>query len=101
MGGLCNFVGISLELFKSFQISPWPEEEEEQREGSYVLAERATGGKVRGEEKFQELMAVRLDHLSRVGMARKEDLDTSPKQRRRGQWRRRCSGDQRRRRTCA
>jgi hypothetical protein len=41
-----------LELFKSFQIGPWPEEEEEQREGGHVLAERATGGEVRGEEKF-------------------------------------------------
>jgi hypothetical protein len=90
-----------LELFKSFQIGPWPEEEEEQREDGRVPAERATGGEVRGEEKFQELTAVRLDHLSRVGMAGKEELDGSLKRRRRGQWRRRCSDDQRRRRTCA
>jgi hypothetical protein len=47
-----------LELFKSFQIGPWPEEEEEQREGGSLLVERATGGEVRGEEKFQELTAV-------------------------------------------
>jgi hypothetical protein len=77
------------------QIGPWLEEEGEQRKGGRVPAERATGGEVRGEEKFQGLTAVRLDHLSRVGMAGKEDLDGSPKQQRRGQWRRRCSGDQR------
>jgi hypothetical protein len=38
---------------------------------------RATGGKVRGEEKLQGLTAVRLDYLSRVGMAGKEDLDST------------------------
>jgi hypothetical protein len=85
-----------LELFKSFQIGPWPEEEEEQRKGGRVPAERATDGEVRGEEKFQGLTAVRLDHLSRVGIAGKEDLDGSPKRRRRGQRRRRCFDGQRR-----
>jgi hypothetical protein len=95
LGGLCNFAGTPLELFKSFQIGPWPEEEEEQRKGGRVPAERATGGEVRGEEKFQGLTAVRLDHSSRVGVARKEGLDRSPKRRRRSQWPRRCSGDQR------
>jgi hypothetical protein len=51
--GLSNFAGIPLELLKSIQIGPWPEEEGEQRKGGHVPAERATGGEVRGEEKFQ------------------------------------------------
>jgi hypothetical protein len=60
-----------LELFKSIQIGPWPEEEGEQRKFGRVPVERATGGEDRGEEKFQELTAVRLDYLLRVGMAGK------------------------------
>jgi hypothetical protein len=84
-----------LELLKSIQIGPWPEEEGEQRKGGRVLAERATGGEVRGEEKFQKLTAVRLGYLSRAGIAGKGDLHGSPKLRRRSQWRQRCSGDQR------
>jgi hypothetical protein len=58
LGELCNFAGIPLELLKSIQIGPWPEEEGEQRKGDRVLAERATGGVVRAEEKFQELTTV-------------------------------------------
>jgi hypothetical protein len=70
-----------LELFKSFPKGPWPEEEEEQRLDGHVPARRATGGEVRGEGKLQGLTAVRLDYLSRVGTAEKEDLDGSPKRR--------------------
>jgi hypothetical protein len=100
-GGLCNFAGIPLELLKSIQIGPRPEEEGEQRKGGRVSVERAIDVEVRGEEKFQELTAVRLGNLSRAGMARKGDLHGSLKRRRRSQWRRRCSGNQHRWRTCA
>jgi hypothetical protein len=60
-----------LELFKSIQIGPWPEEEGEQRKFGRVPVERAISGKDRGEEKFQELTAVRLDYLSRARTAGK------------------------------
>jgi hypothetical protein len=43
-GGLCNFAGMPLELFKSIQIGPWLEEEGKQREFGRVPVERATGG---------------------------------------------------------
>jgi hypothetical protein len=56
--GLCNLAGRPLELFKSFQIGPWLEEEEEQRKGGRVPVERATSGEVRGEDKFRGLTAV-------------------------------------------
>jgi hypothetical protein len=94
-GELCNFAGIPLELLKSIKIGPWPEEEGEQRKGGRLPVERATGGEVRGEEKFQGLMAVRLGYLSRAGMAGKEDPHGSPKRRRRAQWRWRCFSGQR------
>jgi hypothetical protein len=43
-GGLCNFAGMPLELFKLIKIGPWPEEEGNQREVNRVPVERATGG---------------------------------------------------------
>jgi hypothetical protein len=65
--------------------------------GDGVPAWRRTGG---GPEVGQELKgskAVRLSTMSRVEVVRKVDLHDRLRRRRRGQWRRRCSGDQRRR----
>jgi hypothetical protein len=66
-----------------------------------VPARGFTDGGLEVGEKLKGSKVVRLSTLARVGVVGKIGPHGRPRRRRRARWRRRCSGDQRRRRPCA